>query len=204
MRHPFPLQWPPGCDRTPARDRIPSRFITGMFRAVSSLRTELERLGAENVVITSDLATRANGTPYGSAGDPGIAVWFIWDAAERVISCDRWVSAAENIRAIALTIEALRGMDRWGASSVLVRAFHGFLALPPGPSAPGPVPWRDTLGVYSQGDADTVLRNARTRYRTLIRTAHPDAGGTLEATESLNSAIDAAERELSPPTTETQ
>jgi len=216
MREPFPLQWPDGWQRTPASERQRSRFghagQVGFSQARRDLLLELERLGAANVVLTTDLPVRADGLPYAASGrvdDPGVAVWFVLanqrgDHEERVFACDKWRTHAENMRSIALSIEALRGLERWGATDVVNRAFAGFTALPPGsgeedaPPAPKKRPWREILGgawPAELGRAE-LLVIARARHRELIRKHHPDAGGDTAKAAELNVAIAEAEKEL--------
>lgn len=213
-RQPFPLQWPEGWKRTNPTFRSKSRFgfkgsgQVSLSHALSTLRTELDRLGARNAVITSDLPTRNDGLPYadGRSSDPGIAVWFVLDGHERVFACDKWRSAAENMQSIALSIEAMRGLTRWGASDIVTRAFTGFSALPPGSGegnghAPPPRKreWRE---VFNVGEALRDLPNSdllaviKSRHRDRIRTAHPDAGGNTTEAAELNAALAEAEREL--------
>jgi hypothetical protein len=203
-RQPFPLQWPAGWKRTPFRDREVSRFVTGMQRNLKGLYAELARLGAANVVITSDLPTRSNGQPYGQAADSGIAVWFVLGGMERVIACDRWDLPAENIRAITLTIESVRGMERWGATDV-TRAFAGFTALPAGDgsddgSIPNPTArrhWRDVLAYKGKRVPDDApLGYVRRCHRQAMRVAHPDSGGSHEMAVEVGAAMAEAEAEL--------
>ena len=196
MRKPNPLQWPPGWTRATARED--SRFTVGLTTAVDTLFLEFERLGAINVVLTSDLPTRGDGRPYaaGRAQDPGIAVWFVMNDQERVFACDRWNTAAENIRAISSTVAALRGMARWGASEMMARAFAGFTALP----APAGTPrhWRDVLGVPPTDSTSVDLYAAERAWRKLSRERHPDVTGNDEAQIELNLAIQAARADLDP------
>lgn len=219
MREPFPLQWPDGWARTRSDFRARSKFgyrnsgQVSFSAARQELLDELARLGAANAVITSDLPTRHDGLPYanGRAEDPGIAVWFVLPddrgvMHERVFACDKWRSHAENMQAIAKSIEALRGLDRWGASDVVTRAFAGFNALPPGsgdevtPPPPVKRPWWEVLGINLEVRIATprelLLDIAKLQHRKLIKTAHPDAGGSHEAAAELNAAIEEAEREL--------
>lgn len=215
-RSPFPLQWPEGYGRSP--DRTPSRFVTGTARAVRGLLYELEMLGAGDVAITSDLPTRSGGHPYGTADDPGIAVWFVMDGNERVLCCDRWSRPAENIRALELTVAAMRGISRWGATDVVARAFDGFRALPaasgdqsaedmaPNPAAPRA--WRVVFGVTRLGlrtlhlgsDLETfksrVRSIVRAEYRRMMRSMHPDVGGSHDAAVQLGVALEAAEADI--------
>lgn len=137
MRTPYPLQWPADWERTPDVRRQRATFSVGLAVALDSVCHELHLMGAVNATITSDLPTRSDGLPYasGRANDPGIAVYFELDGVERVLACDQWTSPAANVRAIALTFGALRGMQRWGATGGATRALQGFTALPPGPTS---------------------------------------------------------------------
>lgn len=204
-REPYPLQWPDGWKRTKSHYRLRSRFgnsgHVSFSNARHSLLVELDRLGAANAVITSDLPTRHDGLPYanGRAEDPGVAVWFVLpnergNLEERVFACDKWLSHAENMQAIAKSIEAMRGLERWGAADVVQRAFSGFAALPPGvPLGPAKRPWREVLGVSA---LEGVLDVAKRAHRDLIRKHHPDAGGSHELAAEINAALAEAEREL--------
>ncbi len=214
-REPFPLQWPDGFPRTMNADRMRSRFgVRGQVsfsQARNEMLDELERLGAANVVLTSDLPVRNDGLPYASSragDDPGVSVWFVLPDSkgklhERVFPCDKWKTHAENMTAIARTVEAMRGMDRWGVGQVVDRAFAGFAALPPGPTGTIPPatpkkPWREVLGGFPAAELakEDLLAIAKTRHRKLIATAHPDAGGSHELAAELNAAIAEAEAEL--------
>ena len=217
-REPFPLQWPEGFPRTMNADRMRSRFgVRGQVsfsQARNEMLVELERLGAANVVLTSDLPVRNDGLPYASSragDDPGVSVWFVLPDSEgklheRVFPCDKWKTHAENMTAIARTVEAMRGMDRWGVGQVVQRAFTGFAALPPGPTGtippvPAKKPWREVLGmpVIVEGSVPKVvlLSLAKGLHRELIKDAHPDAGGEAAVAAELNVAMADAEAELS-------
>lgn len=217
-REPFPLDWPDGWKRAKPDERTKSKFGPKQSGQVSFsvarqfMLDELERLGAANVVLTSDLPVRNDGLPYATSSrtnDPGVAVWFLLGDAtgthqERVFACDRWRTHAENMYAIGLTIEAMRGLERWGAGDVVQRAFTGFAALPPGPSGTIPParpkkPWRGVLPGpwHVEGISnDELLVLAKAAHRRLIAAAHPDAGGTHELAAELNAALAEAEAEL--------
>lgn len=212
-RPPYPLQWAPGLPRTKDVDRRVSRFgdrraVNGnitTYEGAKNVLTELARLGAGHVVITSELPTRHDGLPYadGKSRDPGVAVWFVFKGHERVFACDTWKTHGENLRAIALSIEAMRGLARLGMADVIERAFAGFAALPPGsgeaPTSSMNRAWWEVLDVASLrgllADAD-LLAVVKTRHRALIKAAHPDAGGSHELAAELNTALAEAERAL--------
>jgi hypothetical protein len=194
-RTPYPLQWPEGWKRTTYRG-VPK--FTGQFsRDRDSALWQLNKRGAANAVITSDLPTRNDGLPYANAtcSDPGIAVWWIEKQKEQVIACDRWRTVAQNMRAIVLSLEALRGLDRWGSSQMVERAFAGFAALPPGGAERVTVlNWRHVFGFADL--AQPPLSSVKAAYRDLIRVVHPDAGGSHERAAEVNAALAEAEREL--------
>ena len=222
MRQPYPLQWPTGWARTdpPARER--ALFRVSLTEGIQDLLYELRLMRADNVVITSDLPTTSKGLPYasGKAEDPGIAVWCVINGSERVFACDRWTTPAANLRAVGKTVEALRGIEAWGAADMVTRAFSGFAALPPGSQEMAPNPasipektWRDVFRHIDTGECGTIdidrvnkrssgvarqlcLAEVARRHRYAIRTAHPDVGGTHERAAELNAALQAAEAEL--------
>jgi hypothetical protein len=53
------------------------------------------------------------------------------DEHEYVLACDLFREVRLNMHAIALTVEAMRQIERCGASSMLERAFRGFMAALP-------------------------------------------------------------------------
>ena len=122
--------------------------------------------------------------------DHGVAVYFTLNGEERCFPCDRWHRVEDNVWAIAKSIGALRGLDRWGAKTMVDAAFRGFKALPE--SASGAA-WWTTLDV----DPDTVSREeVDTAYRLRASQTHPDRpGGDLEAflavQDARRQAIDA-------------
>lgn len=208
-RSPYPLSWPDGWPRTRHRERSNFDLGRGFPAARDGAFYQLSMMHASHVVITSNLPTNASGKPYtssqGNIPDPGIAVWWVQRGEERVIACDRWLSATENMRAIEKSLEAMRGLSRWGATQIVERAFAGFAALPP-PSGPEIIPtpklehWRDIFDMrgpvegMSKRDQIAVVR---ARHRDRIKAAHPDAGGSEIEAMKLNAALDVAIAELS-------
>lgn len=207
-RAPYPLQWPPRIARTPAHSRRRSPFggahsaPMSPHKCAHEVRDELRRLRVSEWVITSYLpAATTTGIPFSDTPrihpDPGIAVWFEYRRVERVLACDAWIRADENLRAIAKSIEAMRGLERWGVADVLASVFTGFApALPPGEQADRP--WREVLGgLWPDGmEPADVLLLAKGRHRRLMGESHIDAGGDTARMLELNQALEAAQREL--------
>ncbi len=186
----YPLAWPTGWPRSRTRGR--SRYEVDFGRARDHLLTELKLFGAREIVISSNVPTRRDGLPYAHHAEPadtGVAVyWIDRDRKPRVMACDQWVKTRDNIRAVGLSIEAIRSIDRAGATGILERAFQGFAALP------NPDSWRGVLG-YGPVDRPTA-DELKARYREIARSAHADAGGSDEQMTRVNLAFGAAKREL--------
>lgn len=180
----YPLSWPSGWKRTTYRER--SRFKVTPWKATQELHNELRRLGAYNVILSTNVALRGDGLPYSnrrSPDDPGVAVYFTHKDRSMVFACDQWRTVEENTYAIAKTIEALRGIERWSASDMLERAFTGFAALPSG----GPK-WWEALGVARSDSKDVILK----KFRELAKENHPDHGGSPERMAEINAAYQQA------------
>lgn len=185
----YPLSWPDGWPRT--KHPKPSMFSVGMATARDGLLEEIRLLGGRGIIISTNIKTYMRGgqeIPYANQGRPddcGVAVYFTLKNEQRVFACDRWKSVQENIRAISLTIGALRGIERWGSSEMLNRVFTGFAALPETTATA----WWDVLGYDSPNHS---LADFEAAYRQKAKSAHPDAGGSNEAMARLNGAIQQA------------
>lgn len=170
----YPLIWPIGYKRTPAADRVKSRFSQTFDRAQRSLHLEVERLRATDLVISTNLRYRNDGMLYASEigrriDDPGVAIYFKYKGKQISMCCDKYLLIWENIFALAMGIEAIRGMERWGVSEFLDRAFTGFTAIP---ERTGLSFW-GILGLDPTKDTD-VIRKA---YYAEAKKNHPDQGG---------------------------
>jgi hypothetical protein len=177
----FPLSWPHGYPRTISYRRERARFKDKTFgSARDSLMAELRRMGATSVILSTSIPLKSDGMPYANRNrlpDPGVAVYFTWKKKQHVIACDNWDKIESNTHAIQLTVEAMRGLDRWACTEMLERAFQGFSALPP---PPADEKWWDVLEVIEM------------QYKTRARQAHPDLGGNLAKMQKLNAAIEQA------------
>lgn len=181
----FPLCWPTEWKRTGTRKR--SQFKTSFERARKQLFNELKLLGIGdwNVILSTNIPLRRDGMPYaGQANpkDPGVAVYFKHKNRPMVFACDNYIDVTDNLYAITKTIEALRGIQRWGASDMLERSFTGFTALPPAQSQAKQ--WWEILGVSQKATADEIGK----AWRTLAQYHHPDKGGTHEMMAKINGA----------------
>lgn len=206
MTQAYPLQWPQGWPRfkgwrTAAKfgtaknndvlDRSKRRL--SINDAMRRLASELESLGVRNArddsVVSTNLRLNMSGQPRGDQGeptDPGVAVyWQKPGQPMRVMAIDRYNRVADNIAAVAATLNAMRAIERHGGAQILERAFTGFDALPPPQSAiTPPASWWSVLGVSADATANAI----EAAYRAKAKTAHPDAGGSNDAMAALNAA----------------
>lgn len=178
----FPLVWPPGRPRTETPEF--SRFRVTLSAAVADVRFEVGALGGTELVISTNMPLRRDGMPSAPRGgitDSGVAVYFTLRKAPMCFACDRWRPIEDNMRAIAKTIDALRGIERWGSGQMVAQAFTGFTALP------APEQWWQVLKVKSTASRDEI----ETAYRELAWTHHPDrSDDTNDVMARINRARD--------------
>jgi hypothetical protein len=155
-------------------------------KACERLDSELRKLNATDVVLSTNVPTRLDGFPRSSAPPPddeGVAVYFSVKKKKHVLASDKWDRVADNIVAVAKHIEALRGMERWGVGS-LEQAFAGYAALPASTSH-----WSSVLGL---SENEATVDAVQSRYRKLAHERHPDRGGSNDSMQELTQARDAA------------
>lgn len=182
----YPLYWPEGWKRE--RNPRHSAFKTGFGAARNFLNDELKRMGARAVILSTNIPLRNDGQPRANMPEPkdrGVAVYFARKEKELVFACDKFDRTQDNIYAIGKTIEALRGIERWGASDMMERAFSGFKALP---SQTNGESWWSILGV----DASATIEEVEAAFKAKAKVAHPDLGGSNDAIRKLNIARDQA------------
>lgn len=184
------------------------RRSSGRFRAnwqdtLDFLSTEIAKVGGrEPIVIQLDVTEgdiRLDGMLRANAkvGHPGVVVSFESKFGPLRYATDAyekdWGGAMPswqaNLRAIALTLEALRAIDRWGVSK-RGEQYTGWKAIEAGGnglvrfgSADDALRW-----MAARADADAEPGNARTIYRNLARQMHPDAGGDPADWDRLDQA----------------
>lgn len=185
----YPLYLPDGQMRVPPSRRRSAKFSTGFARSRDELVAELRRMGARAVIVSTNIPLRRDGLPYAdfrAPDDPAVAVYFTHGKRQLVIACDSYTRVEWNMRACGATVEALRTIQRHGATELLERAFTGFTALPP--KGGEERPWFEVLGVPAAASDDEI----KAAYRTLAVRHHPDTGGDAETMARINRAYDLA------------
>jgi len=190
--------WPDGW-RRPNTDRKPNPFKVRNYQdTVDLLGYELERLAASGAYLQVDIDMadiRRDGMPRAQAkvGHPGV-ILTVDSAKHGVLTypCDtfagRWSGDPPdwqiNLRAIALGLEALRKVDRYGIAE-RGQQYAGFGALPAaGERLDGPMSVEQAIEFLRaesewRGEFDPVCDTVHVdvAFRAASKRLHPDAGG---------------------------
>lgn len=196
----FPLKWPVGRARTGSYRRVAAPFKTSMARATDGVLTGLRRLGASHIVISTNIETYMRGgqeIPYASQAkqqdDPGVAVYYSWKGEQYCLSCDKYKSVTDNMQAINKTVEAIRGIERWGTGEMMKAAFQGFKELPE--QSDKKEWWKVMCYEQKPGNASWDWAGVEAQYKSLAKKLHPDMpGGTTSAFQELQSAFTEAKK----------
>lgn len=180
---------------------------SGPFRASWSdtedlLYAETKALGALEVVIAveglADTDLRLDGSLRANARPSGAAVLVAFDTMKTgplSFPADRYLHWQDNVRAVALGLEALRKVDRYGITAH-AEQYRGWNALPPG----RPMPAAMTVDEAERlllgfNDTNEVLIGAprdlwRRLYHRGAKRLHPDTGGDPEEFRRLREAYE--------------
>jgi hypothetical protein len=181
----YPLQWPVGYPRTQWKKS--ARFDTNFANARDAIVNEIKRFRGKDIVISTDIPVKNDGFPYASFKTPkdcGVAVYFTYENNQVVFACDKWDRVEDNMQAIRKTIEAMRGLDRWGVSDMLNRAFTGFTAIPEKVNSN----WWDVLECSKNSTVEEITK----AYYAKAKKVHPDKGGSNEEFSKVNAAYEQA------------
>lgn len=191
MTSSYPLKWPDGWER--GQPRPSGKFKSTYDTSMRKFYYEMERLGADGVVISSNIPLRLDGRPRGDVArlrieDPGVAIYFTLNGKQLAMARDAYDTVMDNFHSLVLCLEAMRAVERHGGNAMMEKAFDGFMALPDQAN------WRSVLG-FTAG-AEVTLPAAEDAYRRGAKLCHADAGGGHEAMVKLNAAIAQAREEL--------
>lgn len=149
--------------------RQASQFKSGYSATMELLDLELHSLGARDFVIElavteADIRIRLDGMPRASArpSHPGVVVSFDSKHGPLRYGTDAFPHWEDNLRAIALGLEALRKVERYGIGK-RGEQYQGWLALSAGSD---PSPERGRRLIEKHGGV-----------RAALHATHPDHGG---------------------------
>jgi hypothetical protein len=165
-----------------------------LARAAQTVFAAVRALGGRNLILSTNVPVRNDGLPYGSGvsepQDRGAAVYFQYKDKPVTMACDRFFRVSQNVRALALSIECIRALQRYGASELMERAFRGFTAL----EEKGREHWREVLDLPREGIV--TAEQVESNFRALAKVMHPDAGGDAEAFQAIVIARENARKDL--------
>jgi hypothetical protein len=183
----FPLTWPPSKPRSAKRRS--AAFKSSFSKAEQHLTDQMRRAGFTPFVLSR--AVKA----YGRDLDPAVALWFYAKPRAggaprelRVLACDTFMMPEDNVRAIGLTVEALRKMEGYGTYTVEQAMEGARPALPPPAGLQVMLDWWVALGLPK----GLPLAAYEGMYRDLSK----QAAGNDTVQTKLNLAIEAARKEL--------
>ena len=184
----YPLYWPESWPRTESHKVKRAQFKDrSVFTARRELESEIRKFGGRDLIISSNLELKLDGTPRSGQKQPadkGVAVFFERKGEPMALACDVYSSVEDNLWALVRTLEALRQIERDGSPALINRAFKGFAALPD----PNTRQWWEVLGVEKTADNSTI----RAAFIRLAKIHHPDAGGDAVVFDQVQKAYDMA------------
>lgn len=203
-----PIQrWPGEQTRSRKHDRFGARGRGVNWSATTDLLArELRHLGARSVVlqmavtdaeVRNDGWIRANATP----AHPGVILTFESRHGPLSYPCDTFRDWQANVRAIALALEALRTVDRYGVTR-RGEQYTGWKQLPPGGGSTPTMTVEVAAEVLAfeagHDEAGELLRDpelARWCFREAAKGTHPDVeGGSVEAFQRVHAAKQVLDR----------
>lgn len=194
-------QWPNGQMR-PDHKRKRSPFRATYRKTLMDLERELHHLGAKSIIIQAGFTdVRNDGWPYSGAKPKHPAVVLSFTARggrKMMLPCDTYKTFEENLRAVALTLSALKAIDRYGVTEH-EEQYRGFAQIE-APPAPGTMDYEtaERLIAGLAGVPVSVLRDRAQRdvvIREAKRSAHPDSpNGSHDAFVQLQDALGVVER----------
>jgi len=192
--------WPYGMKVAPIREwpgqltakdqRKPAPFRAGLTDTLKILDREIYNLAdtgeqqdsAELLVAMSPANFRLDGRPRADARPEHPGVIFSMEARVGRLSypCDTFTDWQDNLRAIALALEALRKVDRYGVTK-RGEQYRGFLAIEATAAPAGWATAEQALGflidVAYRSETFTRADQPSRILRAAQRVSHPDAGG---------------------------
>jgi len=182
------------------RNRERSLFDTPWGKTLDLLEKELRYLRGKNPIMqiaVTEAEIRLDGRVYANArpSHPGVILTFDSKHGPLSYHTDRYTEFQDNVRAIVLSLEALRKVDRYGVSKEGSQ-YAGYKRLPPAGEATKRITTADEAATFIEKQfpevtAAQILSSSplfETAYRQSARRLHPDHGGDNDAWIDLQDA----------------
>ncbi|SFN66678.1 hypothetical protein [Mycetocola miduiensis] len=184
--------WPSGMKVDPigswpsalTEKRRASNFASTMSSTLATLRRELFQLDAEDVRLQVAIPAsqfRLDGYPRATAKaeHPGIILTMQTNVGALSYPCDTFTTWEDNLRAIALALEALRKVDRYGVTK-RGEQYRGFMAIE-ATAVPAGFTSADDAREFLRSVTGDLWKDVSASDSHLVRTAkrwaHPDMPG---------------------------
>ena len=177
----LPIEKWPGTP-TPLHKRRHSTFRSSWSQTADLLESELEHLKASDTAIQADCdrsQLRLDGKNFRANAKlrgPGIVVSFSSRGKHLSFPCDAFLDWQDNVRAVALTLQHLRAVDRYGVTQ-RDEQYTGWAKLP-GPVSSGHTGFNGNFeAMQFLRDHGIPTENHGAIRGLAIRTFHPDKHG---------------------------
>lgn len=180
------------------RNRKHAPFQAGWGTTTALLDKELRHLQAKAIVMLVAMDAkdfRIDGQPRANAKaqHPGVILTFDSKFGPLRYACDTFYDFADNVRAIALGLEALRKVERYGITK-RGEQYTGWSALPPATAMGLPMSEDDAARVLADLSDSMFNRFDRGEiedaYRLAVKQHHPDVGGDADLFRRATEARD--------------
>jgi hypothetical protein len=171
-----PIQQWPGEKRKDWQRKF-AQFRSTYAQSLDLLERELNHLKAKNIAIEAYFdrsKIRNDGWPFSGAApaEPGVIISFTGKSGELSFPCDTYQNWQHNLHAIALALEALRAVDRYGVTQ-RAEQYKGWAKLPPAPEVMLPVDAIALLLLHSGIEPQSPV-SLKEAWQAAARKLHPD------------------------------
>jgi hypothetical protein len=185
----------------PTATRRDSKFKAAWSDTLNLLDREIWHLGARSWILQVDVSDRwirNDGGLYATARPNSPAVRVVFDSRHGTLtySCDRFWDWRDNVRAVALALEALRKVDRYGVADS-GEQYRGWAELPSRPHQMTREQAAEFIAhwaAWEHPNLDLLQRDRDTltwAYRKAAGRVHPDiTGDDGDTMARLNAARD--------------
>jgi len=190
----------------PTKSRKGSPFYVHYNNTLDDLEEELRKLKAKDILVQSFFTydqLRNDGWPRAgeSPHHPGIILTFTTPQGTLSFPCDRYNNFQANIRAIGLSLAALRAIDRYGVTR-RAEQYQGWRQIAPQSDKPFSTKEDAAAFVAAQAygsttDGPRIISDINYRniaYKAAAARVHPDAkNGSHDLFVNLRAAMDLLE-----------